>query len=104
MLEGKEMNQKWVRRWTVIGSTGNYYTVAVDQDGNYGCSCIGWTHHMPRTDCKHIREVRRNPNSFDVRAIVDKEEECNPFLPRYRQVMIMKEQEQGDAKSRRRKQ
>jgi hypothetical protein len=85
------MRQRWVRRWTVRGSTGNLYTVAVDDEGDYGCSCIGWTRHVPRRDCRHIKMVKTNPRGFDEREIIDAEETCNPFLPRYRQVMVMKE-------------
>ena len=51
-------DDKWKRKWAVPSSSSDgYYTVGEDQDGNFACSCIGWTHHMPRTDCKHIREV-----------------------------------------------
>ncbi len=49
-------DDKWVKRWLVIGS--KEYTVAQDADGNWACNCLGWTRHVPRTDCKHIKEVK----------------------------------------------
>jgi hypothetical protein len=53
------MNSKWKERWAVPSdSQEGHYTVAVDVDGNFACGCLGWTRHMPRTDCKHIKEVR----------------------------------------------
>ena len=53
------MNDKWVERWVVPSESGNgEYIVSKDKDGNYACSCIGWTRHFPRRDCKHIDYVR----------------------------------------------
>ena len=62
---------RWRHKWAVPSSSNDgYYTVAEAwdgsgsrQDGNgegpgLACSCVGWTRHMPRTDCKHCREVR----------------------------------------------
>jgi hypothetical protein len=52
-------NDKWIKKWGVPSSSNDgYYTVGQDVTGSFACSCIGWTHHMPRTDCKHIRQVR----------------------------------------------
>jgi hypothetical protein len=50
---------KWKHKWACpSSSTDGYYTVAQDGEGNFACSCIGWTRHTPRTDCKHIKQVR----------------------------------------------
>lgn len=51
---------KWKRKWAVPSSSGDgYYTVAEDRaTGDLACGCLGWTRHMPRTDCKHIKQVR----------------------------------------------
>ena len=27
-------------------------------DGSFQCSCLGWTRHVPRVDCKHILTAR----------------------------------------------
>lgn len=52
-------NDKWVEQWVVPSSSGDgEYIVSKDKDGNYACACRGWTGHYPRTDCKHIREVK----------------------------------------------
>jgi len=48
---------KWVKRWKVPGSNGNgNWTVAVDKDGNYGCSCPRWK--FKRELCHHIQLVK----------------------------------------------
>lgn len=51
---------RWVRRWQVPSTTDETatYTVAVDAAGNFGCSCRGWIYTVPRTDCKHIRQLQ----------------------------------------------
>jgi len=50
---------KWKNKWAVPSSSQDgHYIVAEDYGGNFACGCLGWTRHMPRTDCKHIKEVR----------------------------------------------
>ena len=35
---------KWEQRWAVRSSSGHGdYIVGRDKDGNFGCSCMGWT-------------------------------------------------------------
>ena len=48
---------KWVKRWEVPKSTddGNWI-VAIDKDGNYGCSCPVWK--FKRQECHHIKLVK----------------------------------------------
>jgi len=61
VVGGKRLSimDKWVKRFVVPSSSGGgEYIVSQDRDGNWACSCPGWTRHVPRTDCKHIREVR----------------------------------------------
>lgn len=31
------------------------YTVTEYDNGEWACGCVGWTRHVPRKDCKHIR-------------------------------------------------
>jgi hypothetical protein len=53
------MSDRWAHKWAVPSSSSDgYYTVAQDYEGNFACGCLGWTRHMPRTDCRHIRQVR----------------------------------------------
>jgi len=48
---------RWVKRWQVPSSDGSKtYTVAVDANGNYGCSCPAWK--FRRIECHHIRRVK----------------------------------------------
>ena len=47
------------RQWQVSSSDGERtYTVSVTVYGVWSCSCVGWTRHMPRRDCKHIKGKR----------------------------------------------
>lgn len=48
----------WVEGWNVVGSSGTEYRVSRQADGTYGCSCLGWTRHVPRRDCKHIKAMK----------------------------------------------
>jgi len=50
------MKDKWIKRWQVPGSNGNVWTVAIDKDGNYGCSCPAWK--FRRLECRHIQHVK----------------------------------------------
>ena len=54
------MPKEWVKRWKIRGSNSDFYTVAVDKDGNWGCSCPVWK--FRRQECKHIVSVKNNPN------------------------------------------
>lgn len=47
---------RWVKKWKIPGSKGNVWTVAIDKDGNYGCSCPLWK--FKRIQCHHIEAVK----------------------------------------------
>jgi len=50
-------NDKWIKRFKVKSSSGNgYYIVAIDKEGNYGCSCPVWK--FRRQECHHIRLIK----------------------------------------------
>jgi hypothetical protein len=40
---------------------GRMYTISLDGNGDYSCSCLGWTRHVPRKDCKHIEWHKVHP-------------------------------------------
>lgn len=87
----------WIKKWYVPSSTsGTTYTVGVDENGAWACGCIGWTRHVPRRDCRHIKEVKQYGGYSDallefrtsavkrglsIRAIVDKPVEVNRSEP-----------------------
>jgi len=55
------MNDKWITRWPVVGTSGKKYTVAQDREGNFGCDCQSWMFQPrerwlngKRRDCQHI--------------------------------------------------
>jgi len=59
------MSDKWVKRWSVPRSNGDgTWTVAVDKDGVWGCSCPAWKFQrlpfVERIACRHIIEIQRN--------------------------------------------
>lgn len=47
-------------RLKVDGDSGQTYVVTKNPDrvDEWQCSCLGWTRHYPRHDCKHIRFVK----------------------------------------------
>jgi len=50
-------SDRWVKRWEVPKSTGDgNWIVAIDKDGNYGCSCPVWK--FKRQECHHIKQVK----------------------------------------------
>ena len=50
---------KWIKKWKVKSSSRNgYYVVAIDKDGNYGCSCPVWK--FRRKECHHIIKVKQS--------------------------------------------
>lgn len=50
-------NNRWVKRWEVPSSSGNgIWVVAIDINGNYGCSCPVWK--FRRQECHHIKLVK----------------------------------------------
>jgi len=64
---------KWVKRWVVTSYSGNgEYIIAQDKEGNWACSCMAWTRHMPRRDCKHILEVKGGGGKTITEAVVDR--------------------------------
>ena len=51
---------KWVKRWEINSRTkyGSTHTVAMDAQGNFGCSCPVWK--FKRRECHHILAVKNN--------------------------------------------
>lgn len=48
---------RWVKRWEVPKSSGDgNWIVAIDKDGNYGCSCPVWK--FRRQECHHIKLIK----------------------------------------------
>jgi len=53
------MVDKWIKRWEVPKSSGEgVWIVALDKQGNYGCSCPLWK--FRREECHHILQVKNN--------------------------------------------
>lgn len=48
----------WVHRWLVTNGGGSEYTVAMREDGSFGCSCPQWK--FRREECKHIKKINEN--------------------------------------------
>lgn len=57
---------KWIERWEVPSSNGDKtYTVARDEEGNFGCDCPAYK--FRRQVCRHIQEIRGKA-SVDIQA------------------------------------
>lgn len=55
-------SDRWVKRWKVPSSSGNGdWIVAIDKEGNYGCSCPVWK--FRRQECHHIKLVKTGGGS-----------------------------------------
>lgn len=62
-------NSNQVSRWRHRSNSGKLYVVIAKIAKGLGkdcrfpglefqCSCPGWTMHVPRKDCKHIRHIK----------------------------------------------
>jgi len=53
----------YLNQWRVPDSKGvpDKYIISLTYDGEYQCSCRGWTMHVPRRDCTHIQKLKANP-------------------------------------------
>jgi hypothetical protein len=57
--EIKTVSSRYTRQWRYpTGKEDGYYTVSGRPDGEFECSCLGWTRHTPRRDCKHIAGLK----------------------------------------------
>ena len=48
-----------IGRWRVKNDDRTRTYTVVATKGVWQCSCMGWTRHMPRKDCKHITHIKR---------------------------------------------
>jgi ATP-dependent DNA ligase len=56
----------YAQQWEEPSSSGNgTYTVSRTVDDRWLCACIGWTRHMPRKDCSHIRKVKARQSGIN---------------------------------------
>lgn len=59
------MSKQWVRQWQVPSSkAGKFYIVSLSREGEWSCACVGWTSHMPRKACRHIKEAKETGNRY----------------------------------------
>lgn len=65
------MNDRWIKRWKVPNSNGGEYTVAVDKDGIWGCSCPVWKFQKlsfaDRKQCHHIFQVKTSEGEKELK-------------------------------------
>lgn len=57
----KYLNQ-W--KWPSNSNPNTKYTISLTFDGEYQCSCQGWTQHYPRKDCTHIKQLKADPEAL----------------------------------------
>lgn len=69
----KRSNDKWVERWIVPSSSGNgNYIISRDAEGNYACSCRGWTLNVRKycPDCG-LQLARKDPYCWKCKKPVE---------------------------------
>jgi hypothetical protein len=72
-------NDKWIKRWKIPKSSGDgFWTLAIDKNGNYGCSCPRWI--FKREECHHILLIKQNRG----------EEIINKSKPKYILAKVLK--------------
>lgn len=68
---------KWIKKWKAPSNStpGKEYTVSIDREGNYGCSCPRWKFQRApfdeRESCDHIEDViagRISPEGETLKA------------------------------------
>lgn len=58
-------DDKWIARWVVPSSSGGgSYIVGQDKDGNYACSCPGWTRNVAKTCPRCARPIGRLAKNY----------------------------------------
>lgn len=57
---------KYLNQWSVPSNSdpSKSYTISLTYEGEFQCSCYGWTRHVPRKDCTHIKELKADPEAL----------------------------------------
>lgn len=58
---------KYMNQWSIPSNSDptKRYTVSLTYDDEWQCSCLGWTRHVPRRDCTHIKQVKNDPEMLN---------------------------------------
>lgn len=87
---------KWIEKWGIKGESGKIYTVALANDGTYGCSCPQWCFRRKIAgDCKHIK-IAKILHFIDYsieRAEKNGDEELLTKLKRIKLISAIREQD-----------
>lgn len=81
MVTATKTKDRWVKRWQVPKSSGEgTWTVAIDREGNYGCSCPIWK--FKRQECHHIKLVKMGGGAEVSEAVKPKRMVAISVAPR----------------------
>jgi hypothetical protein len=72
---------KWIKRWEIQSHSDpdKTYTVALAEDGSYGCSCPQWK--FRRRQCRHIAEVQCNvPETVERYRSISRSTSASRFI------------------------
>lgn len=59
------MSKPYIRQWQVPSSmAGKTYIVSLSSQGDWSCACVGWTSHVPRRACKHIKIAKETGDTY----------------------------------------
>jgi len=73
----------WITKWSVPGSKGKTWTVAINDSGEFGCSCPVW--RFKRQECKHIRKIKEQSSFLSNLKIMNNKKisigQVGQFIP-----------------------
>jgi len=59
------MSKGYYNQWTwPSNSSDKEYTISLTYEDEWQCSCKGWTMHVPRRDCTHIKDLKADPEKL----------------------------------------
>jgi hypothetical protein len=87
------LKDKWKKRWKLesFSDSSVEYTVALDRDDNYGCSCPAWRFGRKKNPfCKHIHHVI-SLNDRERAALLVKQYNIAPLLTSEWKVFLIED-------------
>lgn len=78
-----KVSKKYNAQWKVPNSAHTKsYIVSLPALTVYECSCTGWTSHVPRKDCKHIRLVRAHEKQVaeKIKNLIDQNQKVGSLV------------------------
>lgn len=105
----KSTSPMWTQQWAYQGSSVTPYVVSHRSEGvngsttgeGWACSCMNFTRHTPRTDCKHILNIKLKEGVGAVAGqvkLANVDDEKLAAFEAWQREQAAKEKPVGDAK------